>query len=32
VLSQLNAGAPAELPKTEEKPADKKDEKKKDKK
>ena len=32
VLAQLNAGAPAETPKTEEKPADKKDEKKKDKK
>jgi outer membrane protein len=32
VLSQLNAGAPAETPKTEEKPAEKKDEKKKDKK
>ena len=32
VLSQLNAGAPAETPKAEEKPADKKDEKKKEKK
>jgi len=32
VLAQLNAGAPAEPPKTEDKPADKKDEKKKDKK
>src|ERR1039457_945261 len=32
VLDQLNAGAPAETPKTEEKPAEKKDDKKKDKK
>jgi hypothetical protein len=32
VLAQLNAGAPAETPKKEEKPAEKKDEQKKDKK